>query len=242
MGYLQDQAVMNFAGTAARGSAIGTATEGMVSYLADSNLIQAYTGSSWDSLAYASSVSAIPRVGLTPIIPTSLNQSGGSASFDSTTGLITFTGTNALRANGVFTSTYNYHRIVLRIANAGSTGNYSIQGKFSASTTDSSVNYDIGAVGFLASTGGSQQLGGLNGTQFYAGRVYDSGVETMSVIDIASAAFAQYTNWTGHYIGSYPGDLQTTIIGGRHRVATAYDGFYWSSNNCTGTMKVYGYN
>ena len=36
MGYLQDQAVMNFAGTAARGSAIGTAvSEGMVSYLAD---------------------------------------------------------------------------------------------------------------------------------------------------------------------------------------------------------------
>jgi hypothetical protein len=46
MGYLQDQAVMNFAGTAARGSAIGTAvSEGMVSYLADSNSIEVYTDS-----------------------------------------------------------------------------------------------------------------------------------------------------------------------------------------------------
>ncbi len=38
--YLQDQAVMVFAGSAARGSAIGTATEGMVSYLTDNNLKQ----------------------------------------------------------------------------------------------------------------------------------------------------------------------------------------------------------
>ena len=41
--YLQDQAVMVFAGSAARGSAIGTATEGMVSYLADNNRIEVFT-------------------------------------------------------------------------------------------------------------------------------------------------------------------------------------------------------
>ena len=46
-GYLMEQSVMVFAGTAARGSAIGTATEGMVSYLTDSNAIQVYDGSSW---------------------------------------------------------------------------------------------------------------------------------------------------------------------------------------------------
>ena len=51
MNYLQDQAVMNFAGTAARGSAIGTAVaEGMVSYLADTDAVQVYDGSSWRSL------------------------------------------------------------------------------------------------------------------------------------------------------------------------------------------------
>lgn len=48
MGYLQDQAVMNFAGTAARGTALGTAvSEGMVSYLADSNVVEIYDGSAW---------------------------------------------------------------------------------------------------------------------------------------------------------------------------------------------------
>lgn len=48
MNYLMDQSVMSFAGTAARGSAIGTAaSEGMISYLADSDFIEIYNGSSW---------------------------------------------------------------------------------------------------------------------------------------------------------------------------------------------------
>jgi hypothetical protein len=45
--YLMDQAVMVFAGTAARSSAIGTPSEGMVSYRSDSNIIEVYDGASW---------------------------------------------------------------------------------------------------------------------------------------------------------------------------------------------------
>ena len=53
MSYLQDQAVMVFAGTAARGSALGTATvsEGMVTYLQDSNFVEVYDGTGWRSLS-----------------------------------------------------------------------------------------------------------------------------------------------------------------------------------------------
>lgn len=46
--YLQDQAVMVFGGTAARGSAIGTAVaEGMFSYLSDTDALEFYNGSAW---------------------------------------------------------------------------------------------------------------------------------------------------------------------------------------------------
>jgi hypothetical protein len=48
--FLMDQSVMTFAGTAARGSAIGTASEGMLSYLEDSNSYQYWNGSSWVGL------------------------------------------------------------------------------------------------------------------------------------------------------------------------------------------------
>jgi len=45
--FLMDQTVMSFAGTAARGSAIGTATEGMTTYLEDSNSYESYSGAAW---------------------------------------------------------------------------------------------------------------------------------------------------------------------------------------------------
>jgi hypothetical protein len=45
--FLMDQRVMTFAGTAARGSAIGTATEGMVTYLADTNTFEFWNGTNY---------------------------------------------------------------------------------------------------------------------------------------------------------------------------------------------------
>jgi hypothetical protein len=45
--FLMDQMVQTFAGTAARGSAIGTATEGMLTYLADSNTFEYWNGTAY---------------------------------------------------------------------------------------------------------------------------------------------------------------------------------------------------
>jgi hypothetical protein len=44
---LMNQMVMTFAGTAARGSAIATPTEGMLTYLADSDTFEFYNGTSF---------------------------------------------------------------------------------------------------------------------------------------------------------------------------------------------------
>jgi hypothetical protein len=44
---LMNQMVMTFAGTAARGSAIPTPTEGMLTYLADTDTFEFYDGSSF---------------------------------------------------------------------------------------------------------------------------------------------------------------------------------------------------
>ena len=58
-GYLMKQAVMVFAGTAARGSALGTAvTEGMTTYQTDSNTVTVYDGSAWQQV-YPASVTSV---------------------------------------------------------------------------------------------------------------------------------------------------------------------------------------
>jgi len=46
-GYLMDQAIMRFANSASRTTVIGTPTEGMFSYLDDTNALEVFDGSSW---------------------------------------------------------------------------------------------------------------------------------------------------------------------------------------------------
>ena len=47
--YLQEQVIMRFANSSARDSAVSSAEEGMFCFLADSNTLQFYNGSSWAS-------------------------------------------------------------------------------------------------------------------------------------------------------------------------------------------------
>jgi len=48
--FLMDQSVMVFAGTAARGSAIPSPSEGMVTYRSDDDAVEVYDGSSWNAV------------------------------------------------------------------------------------------------------------------------------------------------------------------------------------------------
>lgn len=58
--YIQDQVVQVYAGSAARSSALGTAvTEGMISYLSDTNSVEYYTGSAWSPIANPGDITAV---------------------------------------------------------------------------------------------------------------------------------------------------------------------------------------
>ena len=50
-GYLMEQSVMVFASAAARSSAIPSPSAGMVTYLTDTNQMQAYNGTAYASIA-----------------------------------------------------------------------------------------------------------------------------------------------------------------------------------------------
>lgn len=57
-GYLMQQSVMVFAGTAARASAIGTPSAGMVSYLTDTSTLQVY-GTAWADVSSPGDITAV---------------------------------------------------------------------------------------------------------------------------------------------------------------------------------------
>ena len=58
--YIQNQVVQNYASSAARSSALGTAvSEGMVSYLQDTNSLEFYNGTAWAAVSAAAGITSI---------------------------------------------------------------------------------------------------------------------------------------------------------------------------------------
>jgi hypothetical protein len=124
--FLMDQTVMSFAGTAARGSAIPSPVEGMVTYLEDIDDLRTYNGSSWVSPYAMTLIANVP-----------------------------FTAASIVTADNVFTSAYLNYRVVfqavkvataatpaIRMRSGGSplTANYEYQGYRSNSTNVSAIN------------------------------------------------------------------------------------------------------
>ena len=91
MNIVSDQTVMTFAGTAARGSAIPTPSEGMAAYLSDSNIVSLYDGADWkNSLGVTGGILQVVSTTKTDTFSTT------STSFTDVTGLsATITPTSA---------------------------------------------------------------------------------------------------------------------------------------------------
>lgn len=58
--YIQDQVVQVYADSSTRGSVLGTAvTEGMISYLSDTNSVEYYSGSAWVAVSNPGDITAV---------------------------------------------------------------------------------------------------------------------------------------------------------------------------------------
>jgi hypothetical protein len=90
--FLMDQAVMSFAGTAARGSALPSPNHGMASWLQDSDSFEIYNGSSWASLGSE---------------PTLIHLHSS-----------TFSAVSSTSVDNVFSSTYTNYKIVVNVTAA----------------------------------------------------------------------------------------------------------------------------
>jgi hypothetical protein len=178
--------------------------------------------------------------GLVPIIPPTVNYSGGTATANSL-GVITFTNVTSISLNSVFTSDYTHYEIKTQNTNFSAGNN--LQYRMRASGTDSTANtyYTEGLAVRLATT---TLYGGL-ATNGYIHSTYAlSGAFSSSTIKLSNPAKAQYTTgnveaqslWSDG--GSYGG-----FSGIIHQTATAYDGItlYPATGTMTGTVQVYGY-
>lgn len=179
-------------------------------------------------------IAAIPPGGLSMANPTSIANSGGSASASG--GEVTFTAVNSISLNGVFTSSYENYRITYR---ALSSANVVLFCRLRASGSDNTTTSSY-VVQLVRSIGTS--VTAINPTNTY----WDSfgGSNTAygctASYDIFRPQLAAATTFLGQF---FDGTNYIAANSGYHTQATAYDGFtlYPSSGTITGTIRVYGY-
>jgi hypothetical protein len=212
--FLMDQSVMVFGGTAARGSAIPTPTDGMAAYLQDSDILTIYNGSAWTP------------VGQDPTIQ-----------FINST---TFSTATTVSLDDVFTSTYNNYKILVNITASSVNGaqlNLRTRTAASPPADETGSNYrngeyKVGAANSQAAASTNNSLL-TNGTLGLISSTSGFGVE----INMFNPFTAERTKYVALGAG---GNLQLTGVA--MIVTTSYGGLtiFPSSGNITGTMTVYG--
>ena len=177
-GYLQDQAVMVFASSAARSSAIGTPTAGMVSYLTDTSTLQVY-GTAWADVSSPGDITEVTA---------GYGLSGGGAS-----GAVTLTASTVVTSSTATTYTVASADAgtYLRFTNAATV----TISTATAFTTGQQVQIfaDGTALSVAAGTGVTLAGAGTAASTFTVGAQY----EALSVFCVGSNTYRVIGNVTG---------------------------------------------
>ena len=224
---LMQQAVATFSNAAARTAAITSPVEGQMTYLQDLNRYESWNGSSWGS-----------AFGLQQIVPTSIARGASGSASVNAGGAVTFTGTESISLNGVFSSAFDNYRFQLQVSAISSFPLLNVRFR------DGSGDVSSALYSYRVENGSS--LGGAAG-------VTGARTQTLGLItgDTLGEAFA------GSYDVVNPNlALKTMMIGagtvqvGNHmpstnafNATTQLSGFsiLSSEGTITGTIRIYGY-
>ena len=216
--YLQDQVVMTFAGSAARSSAIGTANfeEGMVSYLTDTDKVEAYNGTNWVQVGSSNQ-------GLTLINTTSFS---GVAS-------------QSLPAN-TFTTTYSHYKITFNCT--GSTANF-LSGRMRTGVTDAIAGYKTQEI-FLNGSSSTATRVTSGVTSFYDLYYLNTTVDGIAFCEIHYPADTKRTGCINNNLAPLDGTIEAVFRNHVLNNSTSYDSmtFFPASGTISGSISVYGYN
>lgn len=174
-----------------------------------------------------------------PVIPTGVTVSTGSGSYNSTTGLVTFTNARDIDMTGIFTAAYKNYSLLINMTASGTSDIFSW---FTTSGTNITTFWYGGS--FYVNLTGATGTANLrnNGNGGFCGYIASSGNPTNSQLEIyidSALPKAQYDFMT------YSRGAASTIFGGYgtdgnptgFRISPATGGI-----TLTGTMKVIGWN
>lgn len=177
------------------------------------------------------SVASTP--GLTLISPTSIANSGGSAS--NTAGFVSVSSVTSISLNGVFSASYDVYRMNVRMISGSGSPTLTMRMRLSG-TDNTSASYQ--RHGYVGGTAASNV--NTSGATSWDMVGLSTGTHSSFSYDIFWPAVAAQTSMIG---ANYDASGYWAGISANHSVATAYDGFtlYVGSGNFTGQIRVFGY-
>jgi hypothetical protein len=211
--FLIDQAVMSFAGTAARGSALPSPNHGMASWLQDSDSFEIYNGSSWES------------AGIEPTLVFLSSE--------------TFSGVSSVSIDDVFSADYTNYKVLVNISVSSVADSTTLNVRVRASGSDltTSTAYEYGRIRVGARNGvppetqnsvadGLIPFGTMNSILGPGAEIYFYDPFNLNNTRV-------FTNVTGRSL---------ELVGGIVINSLAYDGFtiFPTTGTVTGTIIVYG--
>jgi hypothetical protein len=176
--------------------------------------------------------------GLIPVAPTSIANTGGSASTTSFT--TTFTTVSSISLNGVFTSSYDNYRVLVKFTAASASAIYNMRMRASgADNTAASYNRQniLGQAASASASKATSQttwlMGQNNSSTTYNFQIYDFYGPQRTEITTSMALIGELD------AGDYIAKAQTLI----HASTTAFDGLsmYPDSGTISGRIVVLAY-
>lgn len=249
--YLMEQSIMNFAGTAARSSAISSPSEGMFAYLQDTNTLTFYNGSAWVNAGSAIAGTALSSGTATSGQVLTANGSGAVTFSTPSSGLTlinttSFSGVASQSINDVFSATYNNYKIFTSVES--STTGQECRMRMRVSGADN-TNNNYQWAGWFIPFNGTATVGGENtnpvGQSWFNVADIENNGKSHSDITLFSPFATEKTGCITHQIfrqGTTNGYAETHC--GGMDVTTSYTGLtiYASSGTLTGTISIYGVN
>jgi hypothetical protein len=218
--YLMDQSVMVFGGSAARSSAIGTANfeEGMVSYLTDTDKVEAYNGTNWAQVGASAQ-------GLTLINTTS------------------FSAVASQSVNDVFSATYNNYLILFNNLTMSSDGWMNMRMRVSAAD-ETGANYRYQELSASSTTVAGARA---TGQTAWANINYaQTGNQNPNTLTIFNPFATSPTSIVSSQAPVSNGNIEVFAKSFGLNTTTSYTGFSFypasAGPTLTGSVSVYGYN
>ena len=182
-------------------------------------------------------IAAIPPGGLSMVNPTSIANSGGTASASG--GEVTYTGVSSISLNGIFTSTYQNYRIIInQIGSSGSATD--VLARLRAAGTDATGNNYVRAGHFNTNTSSGNIYADGQNNEIIGSTASFIGINSLDVLQPNTASPTGFSVLSVGVGSTSSGGL---YLVGCHTLSTAYDGItvYPAAGTLTGKIRVYGY-